>query len=132
MKCNIDENEENFQKALEDYLEKPSMLDKANAAERMYECIFTACTNLALSIYKKRGFSVAGTDIVDEIATEATLVCLRNIEERGHKPAKLSAYCYLRVLSEVNKREDSHTRLCREILERNSSLINSNRETVVV
>ena len=117
MKVDIDQNERDFQEALNIYVSEGSSEKVASAAEKMFTCIYNACTNIALSIYKKRGFVVAGTDKVDEAAMEATLICMRNIEERGHRPNKLSSYCYMRVLAEVNKRDDFHTRICQKIIE---------------
>lgn len=102
MKINIEENERAFQEALSEYYNSTDTSSKGKVAEKMYKCIYAACTNIALSIYKKRGFIVAGTDKVHEVATEATLICMRNILQREHKPEKLSSYCYLRVLSAIN------------------------------
>lgn len=85
-----EENEKNFQKALEE-----------NDVDKMWECVFIACYNIAKSIYAARGF-VAQEDDLHDVSMEATTMVMRNILERGVKPDKLSSYCYLRVLCFVN------------------------------
>lgn len=115
MVVDIQENERTFQEALSDYNNSKDTFSKGKAAEKMYECIYVACTNIALSIYKKRGFTVAGTDKVYEAATEATLICMRNILQREHKPEKLSSYCYLRVFSAINGGASSFDRVADKI-----------------
>lgn len=107
MKVDISENERTFQEALLKWTETKD----PSQSEIMFNCIYVACTNIALSIYKKRGFIVAGTDKVYEAAIEATLTCMRNILQREHKPEKLSSYCYLRVFSAINGGPSSFDRI---------------------
>jgi hypothetical protein len=107
MKVDISENEAKFQEALNKWIETKD----TKQSEIMFECIYAAATNIALSIYKKRGFEVAGTDTVYNKAIDATLICMRNILQRGHKPSKLSSYCYTRVLSQINSGPSSFDRI---------------------
>lgn len=85
-----EENEKNFQKALEE-----------NDVDKMWECVFITCNNIAKSIYASRGF-VAQEDDLYDVAMESTMMVMRDITDKGRKPKKLSAYCYLRVLCHVN------------------------------
>lgn len=107
LKTNIDkdENEKAFQQAL---LE--------NNTDKMWECVYAACTNICKSIYAKRGF-IASDDLLYDKSMEATCMVMRNILERGVKPEKLSSYCYLRVLCFVNGyKEDKFAKKLEEML----------------
>lgn len=106
-----DKNEKAFQQAL---LE--------NNTDKMWECVFAACTNICKSIYAKRGF-IASDDLLYDKSMEATMMVMNNILDRGVKPEKLSSYCYLRVLCFVNGyKEDKFTKK----LEKALSNINMN------
>lgn len=99
LQTNVDiaENEATFQEAL---LE--------NNTDKMWECVFITCLNIAKSIYAKRGF-VASDDLLYDTAMNATCMVMRNILERGAKPEKLSSYTYLRVLCFVNGYKEDKT-----------------------
>lgn len=89
---NIDiaKNEATFQQAL---LE--------NDYDKIWECVFIACYNICKHIYSKRGFIAQEDDLYDT-SINSTMMVMRNIQERGAKPEKLSSYCYLRCLCHVN------------------------------
>ena len=92
LQTNVDiaENEATFQEAL---LE--------NNTDKMWECCFIACYNICKHIYSKRGYIAQEDDLYDK-AMLSTMMVMRNIQERGAKPNKLSSYCYLRCLCHVN------------------------------
>lgn len=116
LKTNIDkdENEKAFQQAL---LE--------NNTDKMWECVYAACTNVCKSIYAKRGF-VASEDILYDKSMEATMMVMRNILERGVRPEKLSSYVYLRCLCFINGyKEDRFAKKLEEKLsDLNESFLN--------
>lgn len=115
MIVDIKQNEDNFQKAINHWVE----YHDDESWKEMFSCVLTACTNLTLSIYKKRGFKhFDDPTLVDTKALDATLTCMRNIKERSHWPNPLSAYCYTRCLEQVNKR-DKQAALNKQILELN-------------
>lgn len=85
-----DLNESRFQEA-----------QKVGDLDTMWECVFFACTNIAKRIYANRGF-IASEDDLHDVVMDSTMMVMRNILERGVKPEKLSAYCYLRVFCHCN------------------------------
>lgn len=120
----IKENEAVFQKALAE-----------NNTDIMWECCFIACTNLAKRIYANRGFIAQEDDLYDVIIN-STMMVMRNITEKGHKPTALSAYCWTRVLCHVNGYgEDKFVRRLRPKLSsinRNEMLLNKYIEEELV
>lgn len=108
---NIAENEDIFQKAL-----------KENDNDKMWECVFIACTNICKSIYAKRGFIASEEELYDVIM-DSTMMVMRNIQERDVKPDKLSSYCYLRCLCHVNgyKRDKFSIKLSQKLSDINEN-----------
>lgn len=86
----IKANEATFQKALTE-----------NDYDKMWECVFIACYNICKHIYSKRGFIAQEDDLYDTTML-STMMVMRNIQERGAKPEKLSSYVYLRCLCHAN------------------------------
>lgn len=84
---NIAENERLFQKALAE-----------NNDEGMWKAVFIACQNICKSILAKRGF-LADEDYLYDLTIDSTMMVMRNIQERGVKPEKLSSYCYMRCFA---------------------------------
>ena len=80
--------------------DKQALDNKWNALVAKYpatrdECflmVYEACKNIAKTMCK----GVRNTHL-DEDALDATMYCIDCMDRLGHRPEKLSSYCYLRV-----------------------------------
>ena len=90
----IEKNEADFQEA-----------QKVGNYEKMFLCVYKACKNLCISIYHKRSF-LAPEDLLEEVAVDATMMCMDAVKNKNVKIDKLSSYCYLRCVAVINRADD--------------------------
>lgn len=103
-----DENEKAFQKALAE-----------NDNEGMWKAVYVACQNICKSILAKRGY-IADEDYLFDLTADSTMMVMRNITERGVKPKKLSAYCYMRCFAFCQGyKQDKLSRRLKDIISNN-------------
>lgn len=88
------ENEQNFQDA-----------QSKNDWEKMFMCVYYACTNICKSIYTDRKV-VVPNELLNDVITDSTICVMKKVKE-GVKIDKLSSYCYLWCLSNINNDTDT-------------------------
>lgn len=92
---NIKENEKKFQESFDSYWNSTDPVIRKKSWEAMWWCVFYTCSNIAKSIYKRRGVTVSD-ERLEEVIVDGTAYCLKFIG-KGVRPSKLSSYCFLRV-----------------------------------
>ena len=97
----IKKNESDFQIAYANW----TATKEQRYYDTMWFCVNAACSNIAKSIYKRRGVIVPD-DKLEDVITDSTAYVMEFIRNRNVKPDKLSSYCYLRVLRYINDPKD--------------------------
>lgn len=85
----VEENEQKFQEAMQKWLETKS---KASW-DTMFLCVLKCCQNICRKRLANKGLSA---ERINDTALDACCYCMEMIQKKGHKPDKLSSYCYLR------------------------------------
>ena len=94
---NVELNEQKFQDSMAHWI-----LNNDNKSwDEMFNCIHFACSNIAKRIISER--SVKCHNLDDRIM-DATIYCMEGIKNKNHRPNKLSAYCYLRTLCNLQSK----------------------------
>lgn len=94
---NVELNEQKFQDAITHWV----LNNDKKSWDVMFNCIHFACSNIAKRIISER--SVKCRNLDDRIM-DATIYCMEGIKNKNHRPNKLSAYCYLRTLCNLQSK----------------------------
>lgn len=91
----VEENEQKFQKAYDDWVAATNELEKEKHLKTMYDCVFLCCCNIA----KKKAVGIHIPDL-EEKCMDATINIIAKIQS-GVRPKKLSSYCYLWTIGQL-------------------------------
>lgn len=98
----IEQNEKDFQEAFDNYWHTDTTKHDEKyykqQIDKMWLCIYYACSNICKNIYRQRNIII---DDLEDVIMDAAEYCMtfilgKNRLHKLHRPEKLSSYCFLR------------------------------------